>query len=83
MDYYGTEEGSVKKKRLNKKRYRANKPDMTEEKASPSKSGDKEFLKYMSWMLGLTEGRKITMEELKVLAKELETTPPGKKEESG
>jgi hypothetical protein len=82
-DYYGSPEGIVKKKKINKKRYLNSNGNSTGDKVTTEGSEDEDFLNYMSWMVGLTEGRKISKEELKACMDELETTPPGQNGGSG
>jgi hypothetical protein len=81
-EYYKSDAGKMKKKKLNQKRHLKNQAeDMSKEKSY--KTGEDDFMDYMSWMVGLTEGRKVSKEEVKELLKEMETTPPVQEEKSG
>lgn len=81
-EYYGSDEGSMKKKKLNQKRYLL---DLPKESAKPEEIPRKSHLdlKYMAWLLGMIEGRKVAKDEVLTLMKKLETTPPSKMEETG
>lgn len=72
----------MKKKKLNQKRHLKNQGADISQKGSGT-TGEDDFMDYMSWMVGMTEGRKVSKEEIKELLKELETTPPIQEEKSG
>lgn len=75
-EYYHSKEGKMKKKRLNQKRYLLNEIEGSKNEARNFSSGDEDFMDYISWMLSLTEGKKVSKAAAKKLLNELETTPP-------
>jgi len=77
--YRYTEEGSMKKRKLNQRRYRHGEEPQPAA-AKPTEVPDETMLAHIREMVSMIEGRRITLAEAKELVeqrrKKRETTPP-------
>lgn len=64
QEYYQTEEGKMKKKRLNQRRYRKKKKAEETDKKPEILDGDEDFLEHMAFVASLTEGREVSPSEV-------------------